>query len=253
MLQGAATGFRGFQVCGQNVTQGKADQHEGLDLMREIPMAGKGSRVDDDPAHFMHKANLWPTEEEAPGLRTAFTAYADAMTDLGFRIMAKVDDGLRETCTQEEAHGIMNLPEMYDDPFWIMRAIRYPPASSPTGVEEQGVGEHRDYGLLTMILQDDTPGCLQIRRENGAWEHVDPVPDCLVVNIGDVLDFWTGGYFKATPHRVLAPRDRDRVSLPFFFEPNLHAPILPDGTTYEDHVLSKLSSNFADPTDQAQK
>jgi len=234
-LRGVSTGFRGFQTCGQNVTLGKADQHEGLDLMRELaPSEVK------DPDSFLCKPNLWPEEKEVPGFRSALGEYTNEMTSLGFRIMDKVVQGLEGTPAQGRC-----TPDLFNDPFWIMRAIKYPP--SKTGeAEEQGVGEHRDYGLLTMIMADDTPGCLQIKRSSGEWEFVDPVENCLVINIGDVLDFWTDGYFKATPHRVMAPRTQTRISLPFFFEPNLEAQIHPDGSTYYDHVLSKLTTNFAD-------
>lgn len=77
-----------------------------------------------------------------------------------------------------------------------------------------------------------------------------------VVNIGDMLELWTNGLFKATPHRVVRPLDRSRLSIPFFFEPNYDAVVhpiaelAPPGVAsrlpviYGEHLFAKTSSNF---------
>jgi isopenicillin N synthase-like dioxygenase len=95
-----------------------------------------------------------------------------------------------------------------------------------------------------MILQEDVAGCLEIRHK-GRLMPVAPMQDCLVINIGDVLSAWTGGYFVATPHLVHSPLNSSRVSLPFFFEPDFNAVIKADGTTYARHLEQKCLQNFS--------
>jgi isopenicillin N synthase-like dioxygenase len=64
---------------------------------------------------------------------------------------------------------------------------------------------------------------LQVERD-GAWVDAPPVPDAFVVNIGEMLEYATGGYLKATNHRVISPKAPDeRISVPFFFNPALDA------------------------------
>ena len=87
-----------------------------------------------------------------------------------------------------------------------------------------GVGEHTDYGLLTILRQDDVGG-LEIKTASG-WIAAPPVAGSFVCNIGDMLERMTGGLYKSTPHRVtLNTSGRDRISLPFFFDPNFAARI----------------------------
>ena len=84
-----------------------------------------------------------------------------------------------------------------------------------------GVGEHTDYGLLTILLQDDAGG-LEV-KSGSRWIAAPPLPGSFVCNIGDMLDRMTGGLYRSTPHRVRNPAPRDRLSFPFFFDPNFFA------------------------------
>lgn len=63
-----------------------------------------------------------------------------------------------------------------------------------------GCGAHSDYGVLTLLATDGTPG-LQIQSQNG-WVDVTSLPGTIVVNLGDMLERWTNGMFKSTVHRV---------------------------------------------------
>src|SRR5262249_62071536 len=88
-----------------------------------------------------------------------------------------------------------------------------------------GVGEHTDYGLLTILKQDDAGG-LQVKVQ-AEWVDAPPVPDAFVCNIGDMLDRLTGGRYRSTPHRVRNLSGRARLSFPFFFDPNFNATVAP--------------------------
>jgi isopenicillin N synthase-like dioxygenase len=87
------------------------------------------------------------------------------------------------------------------------------------------VGEHTDYGMLTILLQDEAGG-LEVKSRS-RWIPAPPVPGSFVCNLGDMLDRMTGGLFRSTPHRVRNPALRDRLSFPFFFDPNFFARVRP--------------------------
>ena len=101
------------------------------------------------------------------------------------------------------------------DPTILFRIFHYPPSLPQAG--GWGVGEHTDYGLLTLLAQDDAGG-LQVRAPDG-WIDAPPIPGTLVCNIGDMLDRLTGGRYRSTPHRVRNLSGHDRLSFPFFLDP----------------------------------
>jgi isopenicillin N synthase-like dioxygenase len=87
------------------------------------------------------------------------------------------------------------------------------------------VGEHTDYGVLTILKQDNTGG-LQVKSQ-GRWIDAPPLRGSFICNIGDMLDRMTRGIYRSTPHRVLNTARRDRLSFPFFFDPNFYAEVRP--------------------------
>jgi isopenicillin N synthase-like dioxygenase len=146
-------------------------------------------------------------------------------------------------------------------PTLLFRIFRYP----PTSAEAWGVGEHTDYGLLTLLAQDDAGG-LEVKSRSG-WVDVPPLADGLVCNIGDMLERLTGGRFVSTPHRVVNRSGRDRLSFPFFYDPDFSAVMTPvpgaypsgpdeprwDGAsvhafsgTYGEYLLAKVGKVFPD-------
>jgi isopenicillin N synthase-like dioxygenase len=118
--------------------------------------------------------------------------------------------------------------------------IGYPPLpasfDTDTGIS---CGAHTDYGCLTFLLADPTPGALQVEAKDGSWIPADPVPGAFVVNIGDIIDTLTGHQYKSTYHRVIHRGENYRVSIPFFFEPmrdmviKPFAEMIPPGVTVE--------------------
>ena len=83
-----------------------------------------------------------------------------------------------------------------------------------------GSGEHNDYGVLTILKQDDLGG-LEVRGLDGNWLSAPPVPGTFVVNIGDMLEKMSGGLFRSTPHRARNPSStRGRLSFPYFYDPS---------------------------------
>jgi isopenicillin N synthase-like dioxygenase len=201
--------WRGYFRVGDELTSGKPDQKEGLYFGAELPA--------DDPRVVvgtpLHGPNLFPEKPE--GLREAVLDYMTALTSLGHRLMAglALSLGLDESYFAD--HGTR-------EPLALFRIFNYPPPADPA---HWGVGEHTDYGLLTILLQDDAGG-LEVKSRS-RWVPAPPVEGSFVCNIGDMLDRMTGGLYRSTPHRVRNPAPRDRLSFPFFFDPNFFAPVRP--------------------------
>jgi isopenicillin N synthase-like dioxygenase len=193
--------WRGYFRVGDELTSGKPDQKEGLyfgaELPADHPLVQAGTPL--------HGPNLFPADQ--PELRSVVLEYMDAMTRLGHRLMAGLALGLGLEQTYFEKH-------VTGDPLTLFRIFSYPPPSDPT---LWGVGEHTDYGLLTILLQDDAGG-LEVRSRS-RWVAAPPVPGSFVCNIGDMLDRMTRGVLRSTPHRVRNPAQRARLSFPFFFDP----------------------------------
>jgi len=95
--------------------------------------------------------------------------------------------------------------------------------------KEIGTGEHTDYGLITILKQDNTGGLQVLNAADRQWVHATPVPGAYVVNIGDMMARWTGHYFKSTVHRVVNCSPEDRYSSPYFVEPNMDTRVTPGG------------------------
>lgn len=173
----------------------------------------------------------------------------------------------------------LNLPEdafeaeRAGDPYWVARVINYPPlppsmtktpsksATSNDTVDSIGCGAHTDYGLLTIVNQDDDPDltALQILNGKGEWIDAPPLPGTFVCNIGDMLRIWTNGMYRPTLHRVVHSHPtKSRISIPFFHEPNFEAIVKPfpeliavsgeeeitPGVRYGAHLEAKVLSNF---------
>ena len=102
-----------------------------------------------------------------------------------------------------------------------LRLLHYPNVSSSAVASGQmGAGAHTDYGMLTLLFQDDIGG-LQVRSDAGEWVDVPPQAGSVIINSGDLLERWSNGRYRSTPHRVL-PRGQgsDRYSVALFVDPD---------------------------------
>jgi isopenicillin N synthase-like dioxygenase len=169
----------------------------------------------------VYSANLWPVDA-LPALRPAWEAYYREMADLARRLLRIFAVGLR-------------LPEHHFDPMIdrhtsAMRALNYPAVEATPLQGQLRAGAHTDYGTLTILLQEDTPGGLEVRRPDGAWEPVPAVPGGFVVNLGDAMERWTNDRWRSTLHRVVLPptgagKSARRQSIAFFHNANWDARI----------------------------
>lgn len=243
--------WRGWFPLEGELTSGRPDQKEGLYLGTELPP--------DHPRVVagwpLHGANQWPAA--LPELRPAVEDYMAATA----RAARAVLEGVALALGLEAGYFARTYTA---EPTILFRIFLYP-ANRVGDATPWGVGEHTDYGLLTLLAQDESGG-LQVRTPRG-WIDAPPLPGTLVCNIGDMLDRLTAGWFRSTPHRVRNMSGRDRLSFPLFFDPDFAAEIrsLPpharigggepgerwDGAdlrrisgTYGDYLLGKVGKVF---------
>ena len=185
--------------------------------------------------------NQWPAL--LPGWREAVVGYMHATTQLGRRLMQAIALGLGLPEDRFEA--------MLARPMSSFRLIHYPPQIvRPSVSEEPGCGAHTDYGCLTILAQD-TIGGLEIQTRDGRWIDAPPIPGTFVINIGDMLAFWTAGRLRSTPHRVTRPARQSRYSVAAFLTPHIDTPLAPlDGSVAEgatltagEHYLKQMTAN----------
>lgn len=156
--------------------------------------------------------NQWP---ELPGFRTAMLDYFDAVWTLGRQLHYAIcrDLGLDDRYFDEKL----------DRPLAILRLLRYPGGAVPKHADQIGAGAHTDYGNITLLMPDATPG-LEVQTRQGDWIDAPSVPDAFICNIGDCLMRWTNDTYVSTPHRVRIP-ERERYSIAFFLDPNPEADV----------------------------
>nr|XP_043606313.1 probable 2-oxoglutarate-dependent dioxygenase At3g50210 isoform X2 [Erigeron canadensis] len=172
-----ATGYRGYQQVGQNITKGVPDIHEAIDCYKELNKGMYG-----DYADPLVGSNKWPTEPL--NFKELMEEYLILCTDLSRKIMRGIALALGGPVDVFEG-------KIAGDPFWVLRIIGYPGASliSDDGLPKNdvGCGAHTDYGLLTLVNQDDGITALQVRNLSGEWISAVPIPGTFVCNIGDML------------------------------------------------------------------
>jgi isopenicillin N synthase-like dioxygenase len=204
--------FRGYTRVGYEHTNGRPDRRDQLDIGVERAALELGP---EDPAYLrLIGPNQWP--DAFPELKDAVLAW-----------QSEADRVSREVLRALAA--ALGQPETYFDQWFDeeahshLKVIRYPGRGEAP--DDQGVGAHKDYGFLALLLQDDFGG-LQVEALDGTWLDASPVPGAFVFNLGEVLEIATRGYLRATVHRVVSPPgDVERFSIPYFLGPRLDSVI----------------------------
>ncbi|GAA2566223.1 isopenicillin N synthase family dioxygenase [Microbacterium binotii] len=200
--------FRGYTRIGGERTQGQVDWREQIDIGPE-----REAVTDPDAPDFdrLTGPNLWP--EALPELREVVQEWHDRLSEVAITLL------------RQWALALGAAEDFFDpyfaDPGTLIKIVRYPGSREPE--PQQGVGAHKDSGVLTLLWVEPGKGGLQVERDGG-WVDAPPVDGAFVVNIGELLEHATQGYLIATNHRVVSPRyPEDRISVPFFFNPALDA------------------------------
>lgn len=204
--------FRGYTRVGGELTLGKTDWREQIDIGAEREAVDSALHPED---HWILRGpNLWPTN--LPELESVSIDWMNRLQDISRVLLAQWAESLgAPRTTFDDAYDGLSSPHL--------KIVRYPGETSNSS--KQGVGAHKDLGVLTLLYVEDGKGGLQVEHE-GEWIDAPPVPGAFVVNIGEMLEVATNGYLKATSHRVVSPAaGEERISLPFFYGPRLDAEI----------------------------
>ena len=202
--------FRGYTRLGGELTRGEVDWREQIDIgpeRRSIAGPGKPDYL------WLQGPNQWPAR--LPELPVVVAEWDAALSSVA------------RTLLRHWAASLGSPPDVFDSAFaeapaTLIKIIRYPARAATS----QGVGPHRDSGVLTLLLAEPGSRGLQVRRGREAWVDVPPLDGAFVVNIGEMLEVATGGYLRATEHRVnLSGVSSERTSVAYFFNPRLDAQI----------------------------
>jgi len=193
------------------------------DLKESFSLGAETATGDADVDRIWFAPNVWPAE--APGWQALVTEYTDAVRRLSDDLLALFAHAL----------GLPTNPwaQLSDRPTWTMNINHYPPVSV-VGEPEPGqfrIGPHTDFGTVTVLDREPGAGGLQVYSEAAGWEDAPYDPDALTVNIGDLLEYWSGRRWPSGRHRVLPPQpeapEEDLVSLIYFYEANHDALVTP--------------------------
>ena len=191
--------------------------------------------------------NVFP--DDMPHMRDAMVAYRDAISICAARLLRAIALAL-------------SLPADFFDAMYQKSLVRvsanyYPPQPSDSPTNQFGTSPHTDYGVITLLWQDEHGG-LELRERSGVWQPAKPKPGTFVVNIGDLLARWTNDRFVSTAHRVRNLSGFERLSLACFYDPHPDtrveciescrepgaAPRYPT-TTCGEYIRSRFDSVFA--------
>ena len=196
--------YRGFIPFGfftPNDGSGTPDQYEGYKLHFET--------APDDPIVAecaLYGPNIWPPE--VPELKRLTLKYWAEMDRLSGVLLATI----------ERIFGMTRgtLGDLFEKPMTNMSFMHYPPQAP--NAEGFGIHAHKDTDALTIIAPDSVGG-LEVQTPDGAWSLVSCPEGGFIVNIGDMLELWTGGRLVSTPHRVINRSGQERISFPYFSVP----------------------------------
>ncbi|MDB5964616.1 MAG: Isopenicillin synthase [Polaromonas sp.] len=180
-----------------------------------------GVDVPEDDADYlagntMIGPNRWPAF--MPELRPALNAYMEASHACARRMLRALAVSLNADQDTFVRH--------FNKPISRGALVYYPPQPPDAGDQQFGVAPHTDYGVITLLHQDDVGG-LQVFSNQREWVTAHPVPGTLVINSGDLLGRWSNDRFRSNSHRVVNSSGRERLSIAMFVDPDFDTPIVP--------------------------
>ena len=185
----------------------------GVSVPREHPWADKQ----------FYAPNKWPEQPAGLGaadFRADVLAYFTKARTISMDLLSALARAIGEPASF--------FKDKFDTPMALLRGNYYPERPAWAGAKDFGIATHTDYGCLTFLALDGSPG-LEVRQRGGGWIPVRAEPGTFVINLGEMFEMWTNGRVKATPHRVVGGTN-ERISIPLFFNPNYDTNVAPIGS-----------------------
>ena len=182
----------------------------------------------------VYAPNLWPSSPA--GFRETIEGY--------FREARDVAMGVLRGIARAIGHDADAFADKFARPMALLRGNYYPPRPAWAGDRDFGIATHTDYGCLTLLATDGRGG-LEVELRDGSWHGVQGGAGVFIINFGEMLEMWSGGAVKATPHRVVGNTD-ERISAPLFFNPDYEANVAPSGSDEPISAGQHLSRRYAE-------
>ncbi len=171
-----------------------------------------------DSGLLVYGANQWPEQPEG------FAEDVQAYYAKAIAMCRALLHHIAEATGREAGY----FDDKFSHPMALLRGNYYPARPDWAGDNDFGIAAHTDYGCLTLLTGDGTPG-LEVQGADGGWHAVDVQPGEFVINFGEMLQMWSGGRVRATLHRVVGS-GAERISVPMFFNPNYDTNVAPEGS-----------------------
>ncbi|TVP15964.1 isopenicillin N synthase family dioxygenase [Shewanella sp. KCT] len=213
----------------------KPETHDGF-FPADVSETAKGHTVKDIKEYY----HVYPWGRIPDSLRENILRYYQEANALAEELLGWVE---AHTPAEVAVNYSIALPKMIENSHkTLLRILHYPPMS---GDEELGAiraAAHEDINLLTVLPAANEPG-LQVKAKSGEWLDVPSDFGNLIINIGDMLQEASGGYFPSTTHRVVNPegvdKTRSRISLPLFLHPKPEV-VLSERYTADSYLMERL-------------
>ncbi|MGR5094330.1 isopenicillin N synthase family dioxygenase [Vibrio maritimus] len=201
-----------------------------------VSEVAKGHTVKDIKEYF----HVYPWGQIPPELKDQILDYYEKANSFAQELLGWVE--VHAPADVQEKFSIALSEMINGSEKTLLRVLHYPPM---TGEEEPGAiraAAHEDINLLTVLPAANEPG-LQVLSKEGDWLDVPCDFGNLIINIGDMLQEASGGYFPSTTHRVINPtgakQETSRISLPLFLHPNPEV-VLSEKYTADSYLMERL-------------
>ena len=185
----------------------------------------------------------WPSDI-SPQFFSTIENFMEKCKLLTLRILKVLGIGMKLADTDHfaKSHSLLNARKGNHT---ALRTIYYPPLTDDDNVNRVRLGSHSDYGSITLLFQD-TVGGLQVQNIKGEFVDAIPIKDTVLINIGDLLQFWSQNRLKSTKHRVVNSTDSEkrkqvRRSMAYFVHPDDDV-LVDEELVFEDNKGNKKKS-----------
>ncbi|KAI1736808.1 Clavaminate synthase-like protein [Xylaria scruposa] len=200
---------RGYEVMGGQMIEAntRPDLKEGYYVSRDLPMDHPQVKAE----KFAHGPNVWPESLGEP--------FRETCMDYLNRIMKLTEEVMR-AMAMSLGYDADYFDEFCQDPMCFYKLLHYPPQPTSAHALQRGIGAHRDFGVITLLLQGDVAGLEVWDDEAKDWYPAPPVEGAYVVNMGNLFEQWTNDKYISNVHRVINRSGEERFSIPFNYNGN---------------------------------